>query len=164
VTIALGDLIANPKDVAVTLRSQIYGLLSAVVEVEQSHFVVLHLTLHPWQGPAAEGYPIERIRLAAWSHGLIAAIPEPRDTRLWLHRFPDLLRQLCLWDPWDPPGLRWNELDGIETYVHIVHRHLQAEENWRRSGRWPVEDSPHGDGAHPILTPLMEGAGEGSQR
>lgn len=44
------------------------------------------------------------------------------------------------------------------AYITIVHRHLQAEEYWRRTGRWPAEDAPHGEGHHPIQTPEMQTA------
>jgi hypothetical protein len=142
----------------VGLKKCTYGLMMADVEVATLDFVVLHLMLHPWRAPATERYPVERIRIAAWSNGQIAAVPDHRDRRPWLHRFPDSLQQLCLWDPWDPVALRWSASDGVGAYVHIVHRHLQAEEFWRRQGRWPVEDSPHGNGPHPIRSQLMHDA------
>ena len=62
---------------------------------------------------------------------------------------------LCLWFPDDPRELRWEWSDGLDAYVTIVHRHLQAEEFWRRNRRWPAEDAPHGPGAHPIRTEAM---------
>lgn len=71
---------------------------------------------------------------------------------------PQLLGQLCLWYPGDPPSLQWNWADGLVAYVTIVHRHLQAEEFWRRNGRWPAEDAPHGEGDHPIRTLEMQAA------
>lgn len=71
---------------------------------------------------------------------------------------PRRLGDLCLWFPDDPRGLRWEWGDGLESYITIVHRHLQAEEYWRRTDRWPAEDAPHGDGDHPIRTPAMQQA------
>lgn len=59
---------------------------------------------------------------------------------------------LCLWYPNDPRSLRWEWDDGLIAYITIVHRHLQAEEFWRRTGTWPAEDAPHGYGPHPIRT------------
>ncbi len=155
------DLLLDPQGTIRSLGHRIYGLLDATVVVQDPDFLVMELVLCPWEGPAAEGYPVERVRIAVWSSGRIEAVPLWTDSRPWLHRFPEeysAIRQLCLWDPWDPPELRWDESDGLEAYVHIVHRHLQAEEYWRRTNRWPVEDAPHGEGPHPIRSVMMKTA------
>jgi hypothetical protein len=152
------SLIGNPAEAALHLKETIYGLMMVRVAITTPRFAVLRLMLRPWQAAALEGYPMEYVRIGAWSSGTVLAVPEPTDTRPWLHRFPDLLRQLCLWDPWDPPSLRWHPDDGVAAFVRIVHRHLHAEEHWRRTGRWPVEDAPHGEGPHPIRSALMRNA------
>lgn len=156
--LTLDSLLDDPESAAGSLKETIYGIMAITVAVATPHFVVLRLMLRPWRAPAAEGYPLEYVRIAAWSNGAVVAIPEPFDTRPWLHRFPDFLRQLCLWDPWDPPELRWLPDDGVAVFVRIVHRHLHAEEHWRRTGLWPVEDAPHGPGPHPIRSSLMREA------
>jgi hypothetical protein len=76
----------------------------------------------------------------------------------WCLGSPALFGDLCLWFPSDPKGLRWEWSDGLVSYITIVHRHLQAEEFWRRSGHWPAEDAPHGSGNHPVRTLTMHRA------
>ena len=67
----------------------------------------------------------------------------------------DRLGELCLWYPGDPRALRWEWADGLSSYLTVVHRHLQAEEFYRRNGTWPSEDAPHGPGPHPIRSPEL---------
>ena len=76
----------------------------------------------------------------------------------WAESDPARLGQLCLWFPDDPPELKWDWSDGLVAYITVVHRHLQAEEFWRRTGRWPAEDAPHGEGVHPIRSQEMRAA------
>lgn len=91
-----------------------------------------------------------------------ASAPAPVQQAAAAHAYavtdPSRLGQLCLWYPGDPRGLTWAWADGFEMYLTIVHRHLQAEEFWRRTGRWPAEDAPHGEGDHPIRTVEMQAA------
>ena len=101
-------------------------------------------------------YPTEQLSVLVWADGRIAATPRARG-RWWLHRYPPPLGQLCLWYPDDLPVLRWQWSDGLAAFITIAHRHLQAEEYWRRTGNWPAEDVPHGEGPYLIrsegLTP-----------
>ena len=90
--------------------------------------------------------------------GRIAATPRGAGGRRWLHRYPPPLGQLCLWYPDDPPALGWQWSDGLAAFITIAHRHLQAEEYWRRTGIWPAEDVPHGEGPHPIRSPALRAA------
>ncbi len=76
----------------------------------------------------------------------------------WRASDPGLIGELCLWCPGDPRQLRWAWSDGLAAYITIVHRHIQAEEYWRRTGRWPAEDAPHGGTSHPIQTSAMRTA------
>jgi hypothetical protein len=121
---------------------------------------------------AAEGYPTETISLCIWGDGTVYAIPHRAGDRTWMHRNNDTARHpelalvrgewgsLCLWYPHDPRSLRWEWVDGLDQYVTIVHRHLQAEEYGRRHDRWPAEDAPHGFGPHPLRTEAMLDAAE----
>ena len=131
--------------------------------------------------PELHGYPAEHLRLTVMDAGQVFAVPVAAGGRPWLHRQPHLsvaeliclpkgtkltwellLGPLCLWYPRDPAHLRWRWSDGIDAYLHIVQRHLWAEEYWRRHGTWPVEDVPHGERSdgkpHPILTPALRSA------
>ena len=142
------------------LDADIYGLIEAKVAYIGDDHVVIWVTLEPWAVPAAQGYPTERVAITVWANGRIQAVPANAN-RPWLHRFPrafpgQLIQELCLWYPKDPKVLQWTWSDGLVAYVTVVHRHVQAEECWRRHGVWPGEDAPHGDGDHPILTPALQ--------
>lgn len=164
--IGLVDALDDPYGVAEYLvRSGcVYGLVDSEVRVADPEMVVLWITLEPWAPMAERGYPAERVSIAIWPGGWITAVPSGATTRPWRHRFPyvlgdlEQLGQLCLWYPDDPRGLRWEWADGLVSYVTIVHRHLQAEEYCRRTGSWPAEEAPHGQGKHPILTPALQQA------
>jgi hypothetical protein len=107
--------------------------------------------------PELQGYPTERARIRVYPDGAIEALPRgPR--RVWKHRNPspygsayaDLDGNLCLYYPHDPEPLKWSWAEGLEGYVMRLRRHLIYEEAWRRSGAWPVEDTPHGEPAHGV--------------
>lgn len=152
--ITIPEVLADPYGTVVRLvDAGIYGLTGVDVRLAQRRgavrTVVLWLTLEPWLDTAAHGYPTEQVSITVRSDGYIGAVPLHSD-RLWLHRNHTLMAELCLWYPEDPRSLRWEPDDGLAAYVTIVHRHLQAEECWRRHGEWPAEDAPHGPGRHPI--------------
>ena len=140
---------------------QHYGLAAAEVRYRDDQMVVLWLTLEPWAALAAADYPTEQVAISIWATGAVRAVPVNAHDRAWLHRnmYVPLhavhIGSLCLWDPKDPRTLRWEWADGFDAYVTVVHRHLQAEEFWRRNKVWPSEDAPHGDGPHPIRTEAM---------
>jgi hypothetical protein len=151
---------ADPVGVARALSEDagIYGLTDIEVRLAEVNLVLFWLTLEPWAPMAAEGYPTERLSILIWADGRIAAVPRGARGRRWLHRYPDPLGQLCLWYPHDPPTLRWQWSDGLAAFITIAHRHLQAEEYWRRTNAWPAEDAPHGEGPHPVATPALRAA------
>jgi hypothetical protein len=134
------------------LEADIYGLVDVQVRLADRGCVIFWLTLAPWAPMAKRGYPTERVGICVWRNGRIVAVPHNAKDRLWYHRNVTLFGELCLWFPGDPRSLRWDWVDGLVRYVTIVHRHLQAEEFWRRHDRWPSEDAPHGAGDHPIRT------------
>jgi hypothetical protein len=160
VNIAVEKVLDDPeRAVQHLLDANIYGLTDAKVAYEGEDRVTIWVTLEPWAAPAAQGYATERVAITIWGDGRIQAVPA-NGNRPFLHRYPpkfpgELIQALCLWYPNDPRALRWAWSDGLAAYVTIVHRHLQAEECWRRHGVWPGEDAPHGYGDHPIRTPAL---------
>jgi hypothetical protein len=93
-----------------------------------------------------------------WFESAPRRLQEAAVAHAWAASDPSRFGQLCLWFPDDPPALKWDWSDGLVAYITIVHRHLQAEEFWRRTGSWPAEDAPHGEGVHPIRSPEMQTA------
>lgn len=160
--ISLGDVFESPERVAEILQETVWGLVEAEVRLTDGECVIIWLTLEPWRDLAARCYPTERVSLCVWRDGTIIAVPHRGDDRRWLHRQPTVMGELCLWYPRDPRTLRWAWADGLVRYVTIVHRHLQAEEFWRRHEYWPSEDAPHGGGPlpHPIRTAAMRRAAQ----
>jgi hypothetical protein len=150
--IGVEEVLGDPYGVAERLLDAgIYGLTDIDVRLARQDCVVFWVTLEPWATLARHDYPTERVAVTMWATRRIAAVPI-NPNRPWLHRYPGDLQELCLWCPADPRGLTWDWSDGLVAYLAIVHRHLQAEECWRRHGVWPGEDAPHGEGSHPILS------------
>lgn len=150
------EVLADPHGTAEhLLGAGIYGMADVEVRVAERDCVILRLTLEPWADLAELGYPTEQVSIMVKRGGMVAAVPLADDRR-WYHRYPPPLAELCLWYPEDPRSLRWEWEDGLVAYVAIVHRHLQAEECWRRHGEWPAEDAPHGPGDHPVRTLALQ--------
>lgn len=155
------------------LETVLWGTTIDVV-VHDPVLTVLEVTFHPPE--ALPDYPVERVRVSITAAGDVAAVPLGDPARTWHHIYPRprvaevvaapsdktwpliwLLGGLCLEYPDDPPHLRWKWADGLAAYLRMVQRHLWSEEFYRREGRWPAEDAPHGaplfGSTHPILTP-----------
>lgn len=162
--IGLRDVLANPQGVFASVQTSgaVYGLTVAEVRHAEKDLVNVWLTLSPWEPMAQRDYPTERVAITTWRTGRIVAVPVDPARRRWEHRNAFRLGSLtyvgdlCLWYPKDPRPLRWEWDDGLIDYLTIVHRHLQAEEYFRRTDTWPGEDAPHGDGDHPILSPALQ--------
>jgi len=67
-------------------------------------------------------------------------IADPRGTSD--HRLPS--GALCLYSPYDPPGLRWTSEHGLLALLNIVRDHLFAETAAPILGYWPAAEAPHG--------------------
>ncbi|HWM55525.1 MAG TPA: hypothetical protein VNO20_09075 [Solirubrobacterales bacterium] len=50
---------------------------------------------------------------------------------------------LCIWDPDDPPELRWVPEDGLLSLIEMTRLHLFKEAYWRETGDWPGAEAPH---------------------
>lgn len=139
-------------------HADVFGVAQAAGHTAALGAARLELTLLPLPAFAADGYPVERIRLVILPPGQrVHAYPRSGSSRLFKHRNPQL-GDLCLQYNRDDPALRWLPEDGLEPLVTLVHRHLIFEEAWRRSGEWSCEDAPHGDNRqapHRIATIAM---------
>ena len=58
------------------------------------------------------------------------------------HRMPD--DALCLYNPFDSPGQRWQHENGLPVLLAIASDHLFKEQFWRDTGAWPGLEAPHG--------------------
>lgn len=52
--------------------------------------------------------------------------------------------ELCLYYKEDPDERRWRPEDGLRRLFDLARRHVTGEYIWRTTGRWPVEEAPHG--------------------
>lgn len=52
--------------------------------------------------------------------------------------------ELCLYYRLDPRERRWTPEHGLLGLFDLGRVHLANEHEWRRTGRWPGEDAPHG--------------------
>jgi hypothetical protein len=154
--ISITEALRHPERAASRLVDEklVFGLRDVKVVGADPQAAVFELVLDPWAPMAAEGYPREVLAVLINRSGDAYAMPRGDAGRHWKHRFPDMvlrectppcLGQLCLYYPDDPREFRWEASDGLEAFVTMAHRHLMAEEYWRRSGErcWPAPDAPH---------------------
>lgn len=161
----LSALRARPQETAAALMADgdIYGLRCARgtrVPAKGGAGAVLDLWLAPLPALARDGWPVEHARVFVLADDTAHAVDMHPGPRRYLHRNPGPLATLCLQYPRDDAALRWMPEDGLEPLVTSVHRHLMYEEAWRRTGRWPAEDAPHGDrkAPHRLRTPAARQA------
>lgn len=159
--VPLSAALADPQATAEQLLESpnLFGVEAVTGRQGCAGAALFDLTLRPMPPLAAEGWPVERARIVICADEQVLTYVLSGRERRFKHRNswpPD--RSLCLDYPRDDPALRWFPEDGLEALVTRVHRHLIFEEQWRRTGQWPVEDAPHGDigGApHPVLSREM---------
>lgn len=156
----LKAVLADPSKAATHLLHSegVFGVEQAVGRRGLKGAAVLDLRLKPLPAFEREGYPVERVRIVIHADHQVHAYPQGHRARVFKHRNPRSLGDLCLHYPGDDPALRWLPEDGLEPLVTQVHRHLMAEEAWRRSGQWPFEDAPHGRATgqpHPVTSRRM---------
>jgi hypothetical protein len=157
--LSLSEVLTDPASAAATIThaGTVFGVV-AVGRSTQYSAAVLEMTLDPLPAFAAEGYPIEKARIAVLRDERTFAYVLSGRARRFKHRNPPPSRSLCLQYSEDDPALRWVPDDGLEPLVTLVRRHLIFEEYNRRHGRWPCEDAPHGPAvgrAHPVVTRHM---------
>jgi hypothetical protein len=146
--VTLEQVLTEPEQVARDVSAALHGVALAVRDANRRR-VIFDALLAPPKAFLAQGYPHEEVHILVTSDGGVFAVPFT-DRRSWHHRNGDS-GDLCLWYEEDAPELRWTWEDGFDVYLMMVHRHVVYEEYYRRHGRWPVEDTPHGRGQHPIV-------------
>ncbi len=152
----LDTLVETPEFVAEVLnRGAQWGVLNASGKPLCGVAGSVTLTLMPPLQADREGFPRERVRVVATRNREVLVYPLGPQ-RLWLHRDQVHPRKLCLQHPGDDPSLVWVWDDGLDGLLTRVRLHLVSEELWRRTGRWPGVDLPHGEPASGQLAPVTD--------
>jgi hypothetical protein len=159
----MNQVLADPRAVAKQIVEDpaLPYVSSARVVKSSRRGVKINVRLEPWEAMGAAGYPRERIRLEIDASGRVRVYPISSAARKWEHRHPNG-GPLCLFYPGDPEPIVWSpETGSLEELLGIISRHVQAEEFYRREGRWPWEDAPHGaeaaDGPQTDLMKMLAG-------
>src|SRR3954451_5842713 len=158
--LALTEVLSDPAGVAAFLVSgaRLFGVEQCTGRTGAGRSSVFELTLRPLPALVHAGFPVEHARITVLADGGVWAFPRHSSHRQFFHRDLTHPTKLCLEYDRDDPALRWRWEDGFEEYVTRVHRHLMWEEQWRRTGKWPVEDAPH-DWVPPApITPELQEA------
>lgn len=119
-------------------------------ERASSAFGVVHrvgatflLKIRPAPALKRDGYPMDYLRVRVGPGDLYSIDPiRFSASKSFKHRNPN--GTLCLEMPDDPPERRWSRDDGLQSLVFSGARHMWFEEANRRTGKWPIEDAPHG--------------------
>ena len=82
-------------------------------------------------------------------HPVVLCLDGPRESK---HRNPPFedgvfgkSAELCLYYRQDPDERRWLLEHGLFGLFGLGRIHLANEYEWRRSGKWPGDDAPHGE-------------------
>lgn len=157
---SLTEVLADPATAARQLASgvTVYGVRNATGRLTRYGAAIIEMTLLPLPALADDGFPAEDVRVVVLRDQRLFTYARSGRERRFLHRNPPPSRSLCLYWDGDDPALRWLPADGFDEYVTAVRRHLIFEEVWRRDGRWPCEDTPHGQPGRDgfaVVTPQM---------
>jgi hypothetical protein len=63
--------------------------------------------------------------------------------------------ELCLFYRRDPAERRWRPENGLLGLFDIARLHVANEHEWRRTGKWPGGDAPHGEPAPAPADPRL---------
>lgn len=157
-TISLSAAIQDPTEAALALERELAyvvyarGLSELRQEAAGGSFGVIHrlgarllIRVRPSPELARMGYPVEDLLIYLGPSDLYSIRPAWRSgdwSRGFEHRNGD--GSLCLEMPEDPPDRQWSPANGLESLVYNGARHMWFEESYRRTGKWPIEDAPHG--------------------
>lgn len=139
------DLVRDPAGTAIRLSEQPgrTGVLEALGWSATEATSVLDAVLAPLPEASGEGHVRERVKIVAGRDQFWSVVPVGGGARPWLHRMPH--GPLCLQHPNDDRRVLWLWEDGLEALILKTRFHLACEESWRRTGRWPGPDLPHGE-------------------
>lgn len=76
---------------------------------------------------------------------LVFCLDGPRGASASRHRNDEAW--LCLFYKDDPPERRWTEDLGLLRLFDLARQHVTAEHLWRQTGKWPIDEAPHGETA-----------------
>ena len=154
---SMDDLLVDPARVAEDVASGkvVWGTANVVGrELCNGLAVKLELDLLPLPEAASEGYQTERVRVVVTREREVLVYPVSGRERTWRHRNDFDPRMLCLQYPGDDPALLWLWEDGLEDLLTRVRLHVLSEEAFRRAGRWPGEELPHGRPQNGVVWPV----------
>lgn len=93
------------------------------------------------------------------SHPVVLSLDGPRESK---HRNPPFedgvfgkSAELCLYYRADPEERRWLLEHGLLGLFNLGRIHLANEHMWRKTGRWPGEDAPHGAPPPALANPAL---------
>jgi hypothetical protein len=146
VALSLSDVLDDPAGAAAAVRcsTSLYGVDDCRGRRGVGGTSVVEVDLWPLPALRRAGYPMTYARISVLADGDVWTFPRHAAGLRFLHRELMPPGLLCLQWRDDDPALQWMWDDGFEDLVGRVHRHLCWEEYWRRTGKWPVEDAPHG--------------------
>ncbi len=84
---------------------------------------------------------------------VVFCLDGPRGSAASEHRFGET--ELCLFYKDDPRERRWKAEDGLLRLFDLARRHVTGEYLWRATGRWPVEEAPHGESVPALRDPSL---------
>lgn len=74
---------------------------------------------------------------------MVLCLDGPRGEEASEHRNGEAALCLYYWN--DPPERRWTEGDRLIRLFDLARQHLACEYVFRETGRWPMDEAPHGE-------------------
>jgi len=74
---------------------------------------------------------------------MVLCLDGPRGKEASRHRNSETALCLYYWD--DPSERRWTESDRLIRLFDLARQHLACEHIFRETGRWPIDEAPHGE-------------------
>jgi len=146
-----GASMRGDPTIAVLTPREMRHMRDVVAYAERLRVELYDLLAYSANAEGADG----RLRLIAMfpehperGHPVVLCLDGPRRSK---HRNPPFDKgvfgtsaELCLYYREDPSERRWLPEHGLLGLFGLGRIHLANEHEWRRSGKWPGEDAPHG--------------------